>query len=153
MHRNDRGWTPHLDPDLLHPILWPVLSERVVQSTPVRGFASFRVLIDHRKVGALNLFSDSAGALTDRSINEAAVLAAFTSSALGSISARETAATMRSDLYNKREIGKAIGLLMAFHKINDDDAFTMLRRTSQDLNLKITAIADEILTHHRKQIL
>lgn len=142
--------TPHLDADLLHPILWPILSERVVQSTPVRGFASFRVLIDNRKVGALNLFSDTPGALTHRSIDEAAILAAFTSIALGSISARESATTMRSGLHNNREIGKAIGLLMAFHRINDADAFAMLCRTSQDLNLKISAIAHEILTNHRK---
>ncbi len=141
--------TAHIDADLLHSRLWPDLSERVVRSTPVRGLAGFRVLVGERKVGALNFFSDTPGALTDRSINEAAVLAAFTSVALIAASNRETASTMRKGLQSNREIGKAMGLLMAFHKVTDDEAFEMLRRTSQDLNIKIAVVADELVKHHR----
>lgn len=141
--------TPHIDADLTQARLWPALSARVVRTTPVRGLAGFRILIDERKVGALNFFADTPGALTDRSINEAAVLAAFTSVALSAASKRETASTMRKGLNSNREIGKAIGLLMAFHKINDDDAFEMLRRTSQEMNIKIADVADELVKHHR----
>ncbi|MEO6955123.1 MAG: ANTAR domain-containing protein [Antricoccus sp.] len=141
--------TPHIDSDLRNARLWPVLSARVVKSTPVRGFAGSRVLIDNRKIGALNLFSDTAGALTHQSVNEAAILTAFTSVALAAASAREAASTLRDGLHSNREIGKAIGLLMAFHKIDDDDAFAMLRQTSQDLNIKLSAVAHEVVNHHR----
>ena len=140
---------PQIDADLTQSRVWPLLSDRVLERTPVRGMAGFRVLVDNRKVGALNLFSDTPNALTAQSINEAAVLAAFTSVALMAASRDEAANTLRAGLESNREIGKAIGLLMAFHKVTDDDAFEMLRRTSQDMNIKIVHVAAEIVNHHR----
>lgn len=140
---------PQIDTDLTQSQVWPLLSEMVMQRTPVRGMAGFRVLVDNRKVGALNLFSDKPHALTAQSINEAAVLASFTSVALMAASRDEAANTLRAGLESNREIGKAIGLMMAFHKVSDDDAFEMLRRTSQDMNIKIVQVAAEIVNHHR----
>ncbi|PRZ43904.1 GAF domain-containing protein [Antricoccus suffuscus] len=140
---------PQIDADLTQSQVWPLLSARVLERTPVRGMAGFRVLVDNRKVGALNLFSDTPHALTAQSVNEAAVLAAFTSVALIAASRNEAANTLRAGLTSNREIGKAIGLLMAFHKISDDDAFEMLRRTSQDLNIKLTQVAAEVVNNHR----
>lgn len=141
--------TPQIDADLRHARLWVGLSNRIVQATPVRGVAGFRVLVDERKVGALNFFSDTPGALTEKSVNEASVLTAFTSVALIAMSYQEAATTLREGLDSNREIGKAIGLLMAFHKVTDDDAFAMLQRTSQDLNIKMAEVAREVLEHQR----
>ncbi len=139
---------PQIDADLTKSQVWPLLSTRVLESTPVRGMAGFRVLVDNRKVGALNLFSDTPHALTAQSVNEAAVLAAFTSVALMAASRDEAATTLRAGLESNREIGKAIGLLMAFHKISDDDAYEMLRRTSQDMNIKLAHVAAEVVKNH-----
>jgi AmiR/NasT family two-component response regulator len=55
---------------------------------------------------------------------------------------------MRAGLESNREIGKAVGLLMAFHKINDEDAFGLLRKASQDLNLKVAEVARRVVAHH-----
>jgi AmiR/NasT family two-component response regulator len=104
--------------------------------------------VDDRKVGALNLFSDEPHGLTDASIDQAALLAAFTSIALMAADRQEQATTLRAGLESNREIGKAIGLMMAFHKISDDEAFELLRRSSQEMNLKISEIAREVVGHH-----
>jgi GAF domain-containing protein len=140
--------TAILDTNLVEDSVWPRLRDQVIVRTPVRGMAGFRLLVDDRKVGALNLFSDDPHALTERSIDQAAVLAAFTSVALIAAERDEQARTLREGLDSNREIGKAIGLMMAFHKVSDDEAFEILRRSSQDMNLKISAIAREIVGHH-----
>jgi len=142
--------TAQIDADLTQAQVWPQLSAEVVRRTPVRGMAGFRLIIDNRKVGALNLFSDTAGGLTAQSVTEAAVLASFASVALIAASREESASTLRAGLESNREIGKAIGLLMAFHGVTDDAAFEMLRRTSQEMNIKLSQVAGEIVRHHRQ---
>ena len=49
------------------------------------------------------------------------MLASFVTVALLAANERKTAQTLRAGLASNREIGKAIGLMMAFHKISDDD--------------------------------
>jgi hypothetical protein len=137
-----------MDGDLTDGSPWPRLSERAMSETPVRGMAGFRLIVDGKKSGALNLFSDTAGGLSPESIDQAVLLASFVSVALLASGERQTAATLRAGLESNREIGKAVGLLMAFHKIKDEDAFGLLRKASQDLNLKVAEVARRVVAHH-----
>ncbi len=137
-----------VDSDLTDGCQWPDLAKRLLATTPIRGMAGFRLLIDGKKVGALNLFSDTAGALNDKSRDEAAVLASFASVTLAAQEAKHSAATMLDGLESNREIGKAVGLMMAFHKVDDVEAYAILRRTSQNLNMKLARVAQEIIGHH-----
>jgi len=130
-----------IESDLNTPSLWPELAKRVVAETPVRGAMGFRMLVDEQKVGALNLFSDNPGAFTEASTRDAIVLASFASVAVAAIARGEEAATLRRGLESNREIGKAIGLLMALNHCSDDEAFDILRRTSQRMNRKIADLA------------
>ena len=74
--------TPQIDPDLTSGSPWPRLAQQAVAVTPVRGMIGFRLLVDGRKAGALNLFSDTPGAFTTDSVSQASVLASFASVAL-----------------------------------------------------------------------
>ena len=138
----------YMDSDLTDGSPWPRLAERAMADTPVRGMAGFRLIVDGRKEGALNLFSDTAGGLTRESIDEAILLASFVAIALLAAGERKTAQTLRAGLESNREIGKAVGLLMAFHQINDEEAFGILRKASQDMNLKVTEVARQVVQHH-----
>lgn len=140
-----------LDADLTSDCTWPGLGARILSETPVRGMAGFRLLVDNRKVGALNLFSDEADALTEASVDQAALLAAFASVALIAASRHEQAQTLREGLDSNRQIGKAIGLMMAFHKVTDDEAFDLLRKASQDMNLKLSDVAGQVVHHHNQR--
>jgi len=42
-------------------------------------------------------------------------------------------------------------LMMAFHKVSDEEAFAILRKTSQDMNVKLADVAREILQHHNRR--
>jgi transcriptional regulator with GAF, ATPase, and Fis domain len=139
------------DPDLASRTAWPRLAGYLLEHTPVRGFAGFRLYISDHRVGALNIFSDTSHALDDTAMDQASVLAAFASVALQAVSRNETAESLRRGLDSNREIGKAIGLMMAFHKVSDEEAFAILRKTSQDMNVKLADVAREILDHHNRR--
>ncbi|MEW1955636.1 GAF and ANTAR domain-containing protein [Terrabacter sp. NPDC080008] len=130
---------------------WPRFTERIVAETPVRSAIGYRLLLDGDKVGALNLYSDTPGALTGRSADSGAVIASFASVALMAIRAREEAATLRQGLQSNREIGKAVGLLMAAHHISGEEAFELLRTTSQELNMKLAKLASQIVEGQESQ--
>ena len=138
------------DADLLDGSPWPRLTERVLATTPVRGMAGFRLLVGDQKSGALNLFSDTPGGLDAASVDQGIVLASFVTVALLAAHERKTATTLRDGLASNREIGKAIGLMMAFHKISDDEAFAMLRKASQDMNIKLSEVARQVVDHHNQ---
>ncbi|HRW18784.1 MAG TPA: GAF and ANTAR domain-containing protein [Dermatophilaceae bacterium] len=142
---------PHLDTDIETDSAWPRLSAHVVEQTPVRGMLGFRLLVDGRKAGALNVFSDTPGALTERSIDQATVLAAFASVALMAGSARQQATDLQTALHSNREIGKAVGLLMAAHKVPQERAFEILDRTSQELNIKLAEVAKRVVQGQEQQ--
>jgi transcriptional regulator with GAF, ATPase, and Fis domain len=136
---------PQIEPDLTTPTLWPKLAARLVAETPVRGAMGFRILLDKRKVGALNLFSDTPNVFDTESAGRAVVLASFASVAINAIASGEDAATLRRGLLSNREIGKAIGMLMLLHGISEEEAFDMLRRDSQELNIKLADIARAVI--------
>ncbi|MEP7089793.1 MAG: GAF and ANTAR domain-containing protein [Nocardioidaceae bacterium] len=138
------------DADLTDGSPWPRLTERVLAQTPVRSMAGFRLRAGDGKAGALNLFSDTPGGLTERAVDQGIVLAAFVTVALVAAHERHAARTLRDGLASNREIGKAMGLMMAFHKVSDEEAFAMLRKASQDMNLKLVEVARQVVDHHNQ---
>ena len=142
--------TPQIDPDLTTPSLWPKLAAKVVAETPVRGAMGFRLLVDRQLTGALNLFSDTPNAFNKESAGQAIVLASFASVAINAIGQGEDASTLRKGLLSNREIGKAVGMLMLLNGVTEDEAFDVLRRYSQDLNIKLADVAHSVITNRGK---
>jgi ANTAR domain len=137
--------TAQMASDLTTGSRWPVLAARVVAETPVRGTMSIRLPVDRAQVGALNLFSDTVNAFDNTSLERAIVLAAFATVATNATAHGEDAAGLRRGLASNRAIGKAIGMLMVLNEVSDDDAFDILRRTSQDTNVKVADIAVDFI--------
>jgi hypothetical protein len=144
--------TPQIDSDLTTPNQWPQLAARLVATTPVRGAMGFRILVDRRKTGALNLFSDTPNVFDTEAASQAIVLASFASVAINALAQGEDVATMRRGLLSNREIGKAVGMLMLLHGVSEDEAFDMLRRYSQDLNIKIADVASTVIEHRGEPV-
>ena len=57
---------------------------------------------------------------------------------------------LRQGLESNRQIGKALGLLMAMYHLDEQAAFEKLRGHSRDLNIKLRQIAEEMVTHHNQ---
>lgn len=137
-----------LDPDITRSSVWPQLARLVVEQTSVRGMAGYRIMDGPRKAGALNLYSDTAGALTAESARMGAVVAAFASVALTAAARHQSVSSLREALDSNREIGKAIGILMATHRLSDEEAFGLLRKTSNELNVRLSVVAQKLLHSH-----
>ena len=113
--------TPQIETDLTTPNQWPQLAARLVAETPVRGAMGFRILVDKRKTGALNLFSDKADVFDTESAGQAIVLASFASVAINAVAQGEDVSTLRRGLLSNREIGKAVGMLMMLNGVDEQD--------------------------------
>jgi transcriptional regulator with GAF, ATPase, and Fis domain len=137
--------TAQIQTDLTTDSRWPSLANRVLAETPVRGALSVRLPVDRERAGALNLFSDRANAFDERSVECALVLGAFATVATNAVAQGEDVASLRRGLASSRAIGKAIGMLMVLNDVSDDDAFGMLRRTSQETNIKLADVAADIV--------
>ncbi len=137
--------TPQIETDLTTPNQWPKFAARLLDETPVRGAMGFRILVDKRKGAALNLFSDSPDVFDSEAAGRAAVLASFAGVAIDAIAKGEDAASLRRGLLSNREIGKAVGMLMMLHEMTEQQAFDLLRRHSQSLNIKLADVAREVI--------
>jgi transcriptional regulator with GAF, ATPase, and Fis domain len=144
--------TPQVETDLTSPNSWPQLAKRMIAETPVRGAMGFRILVDKRKTGALNLFSDTAGVFDNESAGQAIVLASFASVAINAVAQGEDVSTLRRGLLSNREIGKAVGMLMMLHGVDEQEAFDVLRRYSQDLNVKLADVARSVIENRGKPL-
>jgi hypothetical protein len=136
---------PQIEPDLTTPSQWPLFAAALLAETPVRGAMGFRILVDKRKGAALNLFSETPNVFDAESAGRAAVLTAFASVAINAIAKGEDATSLRKGLISNREIGKAVGMLMVLHDLSEDEAFDVLRRHSQGLNIKLADVAREVI--------
>jgi ANTAR domain/GAF domain len=105
-----------------------------------------------RQSGALNIFSRRVDGLDEADHTAALLLATHASLAL----AHTHAVTMHElkivnlhkALDSRDVIGQAKGILMARRGISADEAFDLLRRTSQDLNTRLVEIARTVTARH-----
>ncbi|KQZ88783.1 ANTAR domain-containing protein [Phycicoccus sp. Root563] len=136
------------DEDITTTSTWPALAELTIARTPVRGMIGYRLQQGEGGRSALDVFSDTPGALTSESADIGAVLAAFTSVALTAADRQADVENLRRGLDSNREIGKAVGLIMAAHDVDAEQAFAILRSASSRTNTKLAAIAEKITSSH-----
>lgn len=140
------------DTDISSDTKWPRLTELTLERTQVRGMIGYQLMDGLGARAAFNVFSDTPGALTIESVDVGAVLAAFTSVCLAAAERQTAAENLRKGLESNREIGKAVGLLMAAHQVTDEEAFEILRSASSRTNTKLAALADKINESHRTSL-
>ena len=106
-----------------------------------------------RLSGALNVYSREPGKLGDQTSRDGALLlATHVSLAVAHTEAVRLADLRTTQLRRAMEtrdvIGQAKGILMNRRGISADEAFDLLRRTSQDLNIKLAELAHTLATRH-----
>jgi hypothetical protein len=120
----------------------------------VHGAVSYRLTVagtdaeDDLRGGSLNAYAVAPNAFNDEAVEIGLILAAHASVAVRAIRERDAAEQLGSHLHNalasRDVIGQAKGILMERLRITPEDAFDMLKRSSQRLNLKLREIAQSL---------
>lgn len=130
--------------DLSNDQQWPRFARRAVEATGVRSMASFRLFLAEDRRGALNFYSVESRAFDELAIGVGALFASYASLALLNDLHRERAMSLERALESNREIGIAMGILMARNLCTQDQAFDMLRTASQHTQRKLRDIAAQV---------
>jgi len=128
---------------------WPTLASRPTESG-VRSALSYRLAAassanPDSNGGSLNSYGVIPHAFSDAAQEMGFILAAFASVAVRAVDERNTLQGLGRDLQqamlSRDVIGQAKGILMERLKCTPEDAFDLLRRSSQNLNVKLREVA------------
>lgn len=128
-------------PDLAHEDRWPLFTSRAL-AAGAAGMLACQLYVDGDDLGALNLFSRTAGALTEESEHVALMFAAHAAVAFAAAQQRETASR---SVATRQVIGRAEGILMERHRVTAEQAFSMFVRVSQHRNVKLRDVAERLV--------
>jgi GAF domain-containing protein len=122
-------------------VRWPSFAVRAHAETGVSSILAVRLFANDHTMGALNMYSTRADAFDDTDVALATV---FATHAAVAMSAANREKQLEQKVATRDLIGRAKGILMARLQLTDDEAFDVLRRASQHLNRKLTAVAEEV---------
>lgn len=129
--------------DLNSEARWPQYAARMRTETPIRSVLGYCLTLDDLVLGAMLLYSTEPGYFTDAICRFGDVYADHAAIALARVTDHERAENLEAALQSNREIGMAVGILMARYGLTDQAAFDLLRVTSQHEHRKLREIAAE----------
>jgi transcriptional regulator with GAF, ATPase, and Fis domain len=119
---------------------WPAFAPQA-HELGVGSMMGFLLYTEDEELGALNLYSRRSGAFTEASELAGWLLA---SHAAVSFSSARTHAQLEQALGTRHMIGEAMGILMGSHDLTEEQAFDVLRRYSQENNVKLREVARQV---------
>lgn len=135
---------PVVSSDVVDEQRWPDYATALVQHTKIRSVQAHQVRLAGADLGVLMLYSTEPGYFTADRCQPGAMLADSAAIGLSLLESRNKAEHLTIALKNSREIGQAIGILMATHKITSEKAFDLLRTASQHGHVKLREVAREV---------
>lgn len=145
----DRAWDAPLvrASDLPHDGDWPQWSAAVVDQLGVRSLVCVQLYTheDH-ELGALQLFSTQQHAFDDDAVDEVLGIASAAAVALSAVRNHEA---LQFGLVRRTMIGQATGIVMERYHLDYNQAFEVLRRTSQESGKKVLDLAVELIEGER----
>jgi hypothetical protein len=136
---------PVISSDLAAEQRWPEYTAALLQQSPIRSVQAYPVLLADSDLGVLVLYAGDAGFFDAERHQRGALLADHAAIGLGLLQSRHKTEHLTIALQNSREIGQAMGILMASHKVTSDMAFDMLRDASQRGHVKLREVAKEVV--------
>ena len=127
---------------------WPEFGRRASEETGVLSMLSYRLFFedDDDLAAALNVYSTQPDAFGDTAAQMAGLAAStFGAELITSRRRRAEIAHLERALASNREIGAAIGVLMAQHRVTRQQAFDLLRMASQNSHRKLVDIARDVV--------
>ncbi len=123
---------------------WPDYAAALVRHSPIRSVQAHPVRLADNDLGALVLYASEDGYSAPERCRPGAMLAEHAAIGLSLLQNRHRAEHLAVALESSREIGQAMGILMATHKVTSDRAFDLLRTASQHGHIKLREVAREV---------
>jgi ANTAR domain/GAF domain len=120
---------------------WPQFAPRAVEATGVQSMASYRLYLTQDRRAALNLYATTPHVFDRLALGVGAIFASYASLTLLNDLHQDRIMHLERALESSREIGTAVGILMARELCTADQAFDMLRIASQHTHRKLRDIA------------
>jgi transcriptional regulator with GAF, ATPase, and Fis domain len=130
--------------DLTSEQRWPVWAFKAAEELKIRSVLALQLFVGPDVMGSLTLYSDVPDAFEADDRVSALALAAHVAVA---VSSARRVANMESALASRTVIGQAQGMLMQRLDITADQAFSALVRISQTNNIRLNAVADDIVNN------
>lgn len=140
----DSAWTDQtlVSQDLTAEPRWPRWAPKAAACGIRSVLAAELTDVNGRRVGALNLYWEEVHSVTPEDIAFAQIAVRHAAVALVS-AMNET--NLHTALDTRKRIGVAQGILMERYDLDLDQSFALLRRYSQDYNIKLRQVADSVI--------
>ncbi|RYC09628.1 GAF and ANTAR domain-containing protein [Nocardioides zhouii] len=126
---------------LRHEQRWPRFVPQAL-ALGVRSQLAVKLHLDGDTLGGINFYSTFSDEVSEDARALAPLFATHAAIALGHAQEREE---LTAGLQSRRVIGQAIGLLMERYQMSDDRSFAFLVRASSHRNIKLRAVAEELV--------
>ncbi|SFC57730.1 ANTAR domain-containing protein [Nocardioides terrae] len=114
---------------------------RLAWDAGIKSQAGLRLFESPTSIGGLNLYSTSVGALADITF----LAGLFASHARTALTYAAQIDQLGEAMLSRQKIGQAVGVIMERYQLPEERAFGYLSRLSQDRNIKVREIAEEII--------
>lgn len=128
-------------PDMASERRWPDFAAAAC-AAGAAGMLSFQLYVEDDNLGALNLYSRTAGAFDDESEHAGLMFAAHAAVAYA---ASQKQVKLNRTIATRQLIGMAQGILIERHRLTPERAFALLVRVSQHSNTKLRDVADRLV--------
>jgi GAF domain-containing protein len=128
-------------PDLSSDERWPRWGPAAV-SLGLRSVLSAELHAGGQRIGVLTMYGARVRHFTAEDVDVARLFARHASAALAAVKLREG---LQNAIESRTVIGQAQGVLMERFEVDADRAFAILRRFSQDGNVKLTDVARHLV--------
>jgi hypothetical protein len=129
-----------ISPDLARDNRFPRYAT-VALAAGVKSQAGLRLFDAPKSQGALNLYATEVGAFEDFEM----LSALFTHQAATAIAYAQEIDDLQQAIHTRGTIGQAVGIVMERYQLNDERAFAFLTRLSQDHNIKLRRVSEELV--------
>ena len=128
---------------------WPEFGRRAAEEAGILSMLGFRLFFEDADsaelLAGLNLYAAKPGAFDEVDETVAALIATHGALAIAAARQRRRADGLAAALQSNRDIGAAIGVLMARLLVTREQAFDLMRIASQRSNRKLREIAEGVL--------
>ena len=123
---------------------WPEFARRCVAETGIHNIFSVRLALPGGDRAALNFYAHRPDSLDDLDVGTGALLGPFAALAVRTAMQQRQLGQLETALNSSRQIGTAVGILMARRLVTAEKAFDLLVGASQHLNRKLRDVAVEV---------